>query len=43
VSIWLVLAAAGLAAIVAAALLDTTRSAIRRRITRFAELTRDWE
>ena len=43
VSIWLVLAGAGLAAITAAALLDTTRSAIQRRITRLTELTRDWE
>ena len=42
-TIWLVLAGAGLAAIVAAALLDTTRSAIHQRITRLAELTRDWE
>lgn len=42
-TVWLVLAGAGLAAIAAAALLDTTRSAIHHRITRFAELTRDWE
>ncbi len=41
--VWLVLAGAGLAAITAAALLDTTRSAIRRGITRLTELTRDWE
>jgi hypothetical protein len=42
-TVWLVLAGAGLAAIVAAALLDTTRSAIQRRITRLTELTHDWE
>jgi hypothetical protein len=43
VLVWLVLAGAGLVAIVAAALLDTTRSAIRREMTRLTELTRDWE
>jgi hypothetical protein len=43
VFVWLVLAGAGLVAIVAAALLDTTRSAIRRGITRLTELTHDWE
>jgi hypothetical protein len=42
-TVWLVLAGAGLAAIVAAALLDTTRSAIHHRITRLAELTSGWE
>jgi hypothetical protein len=43
VTIWLVLAGAGVAAILAAALLDKTRSAIRRGATRLTELTRDWE
>jgi hypothetical protein len=43
VTVWLVLAGAGIVAIVAAALLDTTRSAIKHRITRLTELTRDWE
>jgi len=43
VLVWLVLAGAGLVAIVAAALLDTTRSAIQRGMTRLAELTHDWE
>jgi ABC-type bacteriocin/lantibiotic exporter with double-glycine peptidase domain len=43
VLVWLVLAAAGLAAITAAALLDTTRSAIRREMTRLSDLTHDWE
>ena len=43
VAVWLVLAGAGLVAIVAAALLDTTRSAIQRRIARLTELTHDWE
>jgi hypothetical protein len=42
-TIWLVLAGAGLAAIVGAALLDTTRSAIHHRITQLTELTHDWE
>lgn len=43
VAVWLALAGVGLVAIVAAALLDTTRSAIRRGITRLTELTRGWE
>lgn len=43
VLIWLVLAGAGLIAIVAAALLDTTRAAIRHGMTRLTAFTRDWE
>ena len=40
---WLALAGAGLVAIVAAAMLDATRGAVRRGVTRLRDLTRDWE
>ena len=43
VAVWLALAGAGMVAIVAAALLDTTRAAVRRGVARVADLTRDWE
>jgi len=43
VGAWLALAGAGLIAITAAALLDVTRAAVRRGVTRIADLTRHWE
>ncbi|HEX6933479.1 MAG TPA: hypothetical protein VF162_15135 [Streptosporangiaceae bacterium] len=42
-AVWLSLAGVGAIAIVAAALLDATRAAIKRGTARFAELTKGWE
>ena len=43
VTVWLVLAGAGLLAIAAAAMLDVTRTAVRHGAARLRGLTRDWE
>jgi hypothetical protein len=43
VAAWLALAGVGLIAIVVAALLDASRAAVRRGMTRFSELTSGWE